>query len=161
MITFIDTSALISLLHPDNKFNEKTSDILYKAYKEGSLIINEIVYSELSADPYFGKKEELEKFLKDTNIKLKNPKRETLFLAGKKFRSYIDKRGKKLQCPSCGEKNQFKCPNCKETISARQHLPSDFLIGAHAQTESDQLITFDKGFFETYFEIETIGIKNE
>ncbi|XGI83673.1 type II toxin-antitoxin system VapC family toxin [Halorutilales archaeon Cl-col2-1] len=160
MITFVDTSALISLLREDHEFNQMASDLLGDAYSKGSLIINGIVYSELGADPYFDNEDDLNAFLDDTRLKIRRPDEESMFLAGERFRSYLENRSDKLQCPTCGRKVECVCPDCKENITLRQHLPSDFLIGAHAETDADQLITFDKGFFETYFDIRTLGIKN-
>ena len=56
-----------------------------------------------------------------------------------------------LQCSGCGHES-FECPSCDRPITARQHVPADFLIGAHAET-ADGLLTFDAGFFRDYFDL--------
>ncbi|WP_331236437.1 hypothetical protein [Natronorarus salvus] len=32
-----------------------------------------------------------------------------------------------------------------------QHIAADFVIGAHASVDADTLISFDRGFFTSYF----------
>ncbi|MFB6284650.1 MAG: PIN domain-containing protein [Halobacteria archaeon] len=160
MKSFVDTSGLISLLHPDHEFNEKASTVLGRANQEGTIIINQIVYSELAAGVYFDNEEKLNSFLQDTGIRMETPGNSVAYGAGSKFRSYIENRGKKLQCPSCGNEDIFECNECGGAITSRLHIPSDFLIGTHAEKEADQLITFDGGFYSTYFDVEVVGIVN-
>ncbi len=156
MRTFVDTSALIALLYPEDNHNRKASTLLGKAYDEGSIYINTVVYSELAADPFFDSRSYLDTFLEDTRISVKKMEKDTLFKAGEYFQMYLQDRGEELQCPSCGERTIFKCPRCERKIQSRQHIPSDFLIGSCAE-KFDRLVTFDKGFFREFFDIEEIN----
>lgn len=158
--TVVDTSALIALLYPDDEYNRRAATLLHETAEDGALLINSIVYAELAADDHFGSPEELDSFLADTGIELATVPREAQFVAGEAFRRYLERRGDGFQCSECGTETVFDCPACEATISARQRLASDFLIGAHAETE-DRLLTFDRGFFRDYFEVECRSIKEE
>lgn len=159
MRTVVDTSALIALLYPDDHHNKAASDALGQAHSKGSLVVNDITYAELSADPYFQDNHALDTFLDDTGVTVESPSQQSLFKAGKVFQTYLDNRGQHLQCPECGHETTFECPECGNTLEARQHIPADFLIGAHAELEADRLLTFDEGFYTTYFEVDVEGVK--
>jgi predicted nucleic acid-binding protein len=48
MITFVDTNILLDVFLPDPVYGERSSAALERAFHEGSLIVNEIVYAELA-----------------------------------------------------------------------------------------------------------------
>lgn len=151
--TVVDTSALIALLYPDDEHNRRAASLLRAAAEDGALVINALVYGELAADSHFESRAELDDFLEETGIVLESVPRSAQFEAGEAFQRYLDRRGDQLQCPKCGREATFSCPGCGAMITARQHLASDFLIGAHA-TAADALLTFDAGFFRDYFDVE-------
>nr|WP_135853318.1 nucleotide-binding protein [Halorussus salinus] len=141
-------------MNSDEKHNERAADLLMQAYSEGALIVAPVTYTELSADSYFQTASDLDAFLEDTGIRVEEPNTDALFRAGDAFQTYLDRRGEELQCSECGTERVFDCPNCNANVTARQHVPADFLIGAQAETQADQLLTFDGGFFETYFTLD-------
>ena len=65
-------------------------------------------------------------------------------------------------CRRCGKKiEKLICESCGCEITIRQHILSDFLIGAHAlQTGDRKIVTHDAGYYSTYFpELDIISIK--
>ena len=66
MITFVDTNILLDVFLPDPEFGDKSAEHLEKAFNEGSLIINEIVYAELA--PQFNTQGLLDKTLSRLGI---------------------------------------------------------------------------------------------
>jgi hypothetical protein len=157
MRTVVDTSALLALLYPDDGHNERAVAGLTEAAEAGELLVNETIYAELAADSTFETREDLEYFLSDTGITVETPPQTATFRAGESYGSYLDRRGETLQCPACGHETTVECPDCGTTLSARQHLPADFLIGAHAET-ADRLLTFDSGFYREYFDVEIVVV---
>jgi predicted nucleic acid-binding protein len=125
MITFVDTNILLDVFLPDPEFGEKSSECLERCFHEGSLIINEIVYAELS--PQFSSQRLLDKTLLKLGIRILPIDRETAYTAGIAWQQYRRAGGK------------------------RERIISDFLIGAHALVHADRLLTRDRGFYKIYF----------
>lgn len=155
--TVVDTSALVALLSPDDVHNEAAASLLYDAAERGALLVNPVVYAELAADPFFDTSEALDAFLDDTGIVVEAIPRSAQFDAGTSFQTYLDRRGDGLQCSECGHQTTYVCPECEAEITARQHVASDFLVGAHAEL-NDALLTFDSGFYREYFDVECLSI---
>lgn len=154
MTAVVDSSALFAYLYDDDPHSDAASAALESAYQEGRLVVNSIVYGELAADSGFESRTAVDQFLEDTGIVLESPSRDATAAAGEAFRTYLSRRDDALQCPSCGETVQVDCPTCGKRLSARQHLSPDFLIGAQAAEDADAIITFDDGFYRSYFEVE-------
>lgn len=150
MITAVDTNALLALLYEDD-YADASEAALRRAYQAGRVVVTPIVYAELAADGHFAAETDLNRFLEDFSIRLVEPSRGALFNAGETFRRYTDRRPDGLQCPSCGTKRVVNCEECGERLSPRQHIAADFLIGGHATIDADALVSFDDGFYDTYF----------
>lgn len=149
MITAIDTNILLDILIKDSKHYEGSKRLLEKALYSGALIISEVVYAELVTQ--FERREKLDEFLRDAFITLLSSTPEALQEAGKAWSRYIKKRNKRIQCPQCGKRLLIECKNCSYTITTRQHIISDFLIGGHAKVLADRLLTRDRGYYRAYF----------
>jgi len=156
MIAAVDTNILLDVLLPDPKYKDTSIKLLIKYMKSGRLIISDIVYSELASQ--FPKHKLLTDFLNDANISLVSLTPEALWISAKAWNEYSRTREKSLQCSFCGRKEIFKCSECHEIITSKQHMLSDFLIAGHALVESNILLTRDRGFYKTYFpELKTVS----
>lgn len=155
MITAIDTNILLDILIPDEEFMSYSKGLLDRYAERGQLIICEIVYAELASQ--FPSENALKDFLSDTGIKLVYSNDRSLYLAAVKWKAYSKNRGNEIHCIRCGESVSIRCPQCHNTIPTRQHIISDFIIGAHAIIQADLLISRDRGFYKTYFKDLKIG----
>lgn len=149
MISAIDTNILLDILIPDKRYAEISKNLLDKFKEKGKLQICEIVYSELASQFPFS--EELELFLQDTGINLQHSNRKSLSIAGERWKKYTAERSQSLQCAVCGKELSVECPQCSIIISCRQHIISDFIIGANALSHADLLLSRDRGYYKTYF----------
>ncbi|HED04196.1 MAG TPA: type II toxin-antitoxin system VapC family toxin [Candidatus Fraserbacteria bacterium] len=149
MITSLDTNVLLDLLIPNVRYAQASQQQLDEALALGSLVIGEVVYAELASQ--FPTPEELDQFLVEAKIHLEPSGREALQQAAQAWKSYLQRRGKGLQCPRCGTEQQASCSHCGEVITVRQHILSDFLVGAHALVQADHLFTRDLGYYRSYF----------
>lgn len=125
MITFVDTNILLDVFLPDPEYGKRSAWFLEKAFNEGSLIVNEIIYAELV--PHFNSQSYLDNTLVKLGIRMVSLDREAGYKAGIAWRQYRKSGGR------------------------RNRIISDFLIGAHAQVQADRLLTRDRGFYRKYF----------
>jgi predicted nucleic acid-binding protein len=149
MITAVDTNILLDILIPDEAFLKSSKELLDQHISRGQLIICELVYAELSSQFLDG--QELRSFIAGTGIRLVPSDQRVLDLAGRTWREYRRNRKVLLQCPSCGKSISIACPSCNSPLKIRQHIMSDFMIGAHAVHNAEVLLTRDRGFYKTYF----------
>jgi hypothetical protein len=122
---FLDSCVLLDLFTDDPKWASWSESVLGKYSQSNTLIINSIVYTEVSIG--FNRIEEVEDAIEQVGVKVLEIPREALFLAGKVFLDYRRNNGTKSST-----------------------LP-DFFIGAHAAVSSFDLITRDSARYQTYF----------
>jgi predicted nucleic acid-binding protein len=121
----VDSNVLLDILEEDANWYEWSSTQLQKAADHSTLIINPIIYAEVSIG--FRRIEELEKALPADFFQRRELPWEAAFLAGKCFMRYRQLGGTK-----------------------RSPLP-DFFIGAHAAISGLTLLTRDATRYRTYF----------
>jgi predicted nucleic acid-binding protein len=121
----VDSNVLLDVLTEDPKWLAWSSDALERCADESGLVINPIVYAEVSIG--FDRIEDLESALPQ-GVFVRSPLPwDAAFLAGKCFRAYRRRGGEK-----------------------RSPLP-DFYIGAHAAVSRLSLLTRDPARYRTYF----------
>jgi hypothetical protein len=150
LITAVDTNILLDILIPGSTHGAASKVALETALSSGLLILSEVVYAELASQ--FPNERELDSFLLDTKIRLHPTNTQALQQASRAWKKYAEARPHGLQCTSCGNLQQpTVCPKCGQRITPRQHILSDFLVGAHALVHANRLLTRDRGFYRNYF----------
>ena len=125
MAVLVDSCVLLDVFTEDPRWFAWSSSALADQADRGTLIVNPVVYAEVSIR--FERIEELEEALAPELFEYRAIPREAAFLAGKCFLRYRRRGGgKALPLP-------------------------DFLIGAHAAVEGLALLTRDPARFRTYF----------
>ncbi len=125
MITAIDASVLLAVFLPDDQHGETSRDRLRLAYDAGAVIICDVVYAELAAA--FGSRKALDRALATINVSRSPIDGDIAFEAGLRWKRY------------------------RAAGGSRTRILADFLIGAHAVSAAETLLTRDRGFFRTYF----------
>lgn len=149
MITAIDTNVLFDLLIPDTQFGEVSQRALENSLRAGRLVISDMVYTELAA--HFSSQHELDRFLTDTGIEVVPSSPAALVRAGRAWAHYCRQRDDTFCCPQCGHTQRVSCGSCGASLTGRPRLLGDFLIGAHALSHADRLLTRDRSYYRTYF----------
>lgn len=121
----VDTNILLDIVTEDPNWKEWSEQQLENAKLIGSVIINPVIYSELSIA--FARIEEVEAFISDAPLIVEPIPREALFMAAKSFLKYRRRDGKK------------------------HGILPDFYIGAHAAVEKCPILTRDVKRFRTNF----------
>jgi hypothetical protein len=124
-LTLVDTNVLLDVFTDDPRWADWSVARLDAASLRGPLIINEVVYAELSVR--FAAIEVLDAALAEAGVVLTPSPRAALFLAGKAFARY------------------------RAAGGARSGVLLDFFIGAHAAVSRLALLTRDSGRYRTYF----------
>lgn len=122
--TLVDSCVILDVVTGDPKWCDWSAEHLAQARDEGVLVINPLIYAEISVG--FDTLEDLEAVLGGDYERHPMPW-SAAFLAGKAFRRYRANGGQK-----------------------RSPLP-DFYIGAHAAVAGFTLLTRDSSRYRTYF----------
>ncbi len=123
--TLVDSNVLIDVLSQDFAWGEWSGQALARLGSEGPLVINAVIYAEVSQR--YSRKELLDHELPDDVFLRESVPWSAAFLAGKAFTDYRRRGG-----------------------ARRSPLP-DFFIGAHAAVTGLRLLTRDASRYETYF----------
>ncbi len=123
--TLVDANVLLDVLTEDPKWLLWSVDALAEAAELGPLLINPIIYAEVSVR--FSTIEDLDEALPPQDYRRLPLPWEAAFLAGKAFVRYRRQGGQR-----------------------KTTLP-DFFIGAHAAVEDRALLTRDSSRYKTYF----------
>jgi predicted nucleic acid-binding protein len=124
-VTLVDSSVMLDILTADPRWTQWSSEALASARDDGNLVINPIVYAEVSVG--FDKIEDLEEAVPASDFEREQLPYEAGFLAGKAFLAYRRRGGDR----------RFPVP--------------DFYIGAHAAVRGYRLLTRDAARYRTYF----------
>ncbi|MCK4487344.1 MAG: type II toxin-antitoxin system VapC family toxin [Desulfobacterales bacterium] len=125
MEILVDSNVILDIVTEDRKWFQWSSETLAFYADTKMLVINPIIYAEVSVG--FDRIEDVEEVLPLTHFRRAQLPWEAAFLAGKCFLKYRKKGGKK-----------------------RSPLP-DFFIGAHAAVMGLTLMTRDASRYRTYF----------
>lgn len=121
----VDTNVILDVIQDDPKWAAWSQAQLDSAALKEILVINPVIYAELSLA--FQRIEELEAMLSRADLRIEPIPPEALFLAGKVFLQYRRKGG------------------------AKTGVLPDFFIGAHAAVAALTLLTRDTARYKTYF----------
>ena len=124
-MTLVDTNVLIDVLSDDPNWRDWSQDRLEECSDEGPLLINEVVYAELSSR--FAAEEQLDEAISELNVVLERSPKSALFLAGQAFERY------------------------RRAGGTRTGVLPDLFIGAHAQVGRLPILTRDVRRYRTYF----------
>jgi len=145
----VDTNVLAYIYSGTPNIGRRYAELLGDLSAKYNLVIPKLVYGELSLT--FSNSKQLNSFLSDTGIIIGDIEPEAYILAAKRWESYNKRRV--FICQRCGKKlEKLICRECGDEIKIRQHILTDFIIGAYAlQTEEQKIVTSDKGYYASYF----------
>jgi hypothetical protein len=121
----VDTNILVDVLENDPDWADWSVAQLQAQSKVHRLVINPIIYSELSLT--FSSAEDLDEVLDGMKLPVLEMPKPALFLAGKAFVQY------------------------RRSGGAKNNVLGDFFIGAHAAVSDLPLLTRDTRRYKNYF----------
>jgi len=124
-MTLVDSNVVLDVVTNDARWADWSQAQLEQAAAAGSLIINDVIYAEISTR--YRTIEAVDAMLEELDIDVAKIPRDALFLAGKAYLRY------------------------RATGGVRTGVLSVFFIGAHAAVEERPLLTRDARRYRTYF----------
>jgi predicted nucleic acid-binding protein len=145
----VDTTVLVYIYSGTPNMGREYAELLGDLSTKYNLVIPKLVYGELSL--VFNTSKQLNTFLSDTGLIIGDIEPEAYLIAANRWDKYNKRRV--LICPKCGKKiEKLICKACSAGVHIRQHILTDFIIGAYAlQTSERKLVTHDKGYYSTDF----------
>lgn len=125
MITAVDTSVLLDVFGADPRFGEKSAGALRRCFNEGAVVACDVVWSESRGA--FSTDESFLRTMHTLGVGFSPLSQNAAMNAGAVWKKYRSAGGK------------------------RDRMIADFLIGAHAASQCDRLLTRDRGYYKKYF----------
>ena len=125
MITAVDTSVLIDVFGADPRFGAASANALRLCLNEGALVACDVVWGETRAA--FPSEQVFAQSLGALGVAYSALAEPAATMAGGAWKKYRAAGGR------------------------RERVMADFLIGAHAATQCDRLLTRDRGYYKKYF----------
>ena len=125
MITAVDTNVLLDVFVADPTYLDRSRAALRDSVARGRLIACEVVWAE--ATGFFPDTASARDAMETAGVDFEPLTIETALAAGAAWAEY------------------------RRAGGSRKRMIADFLIGAHALSAADRLLTRDRGFYRTYF----------